>query len=85
MPEEPALVSKSRSHKMHILWAIALVLLLSLGAFCWLVVVPVWRVRSALTRLQACSNVVEWGREVEHEIAELGGPEASARSIRLYL
>jgi hypothetical protein len=43
--EHPA--PKPRSKRLHILWAIALTLLLTLGAFCWLVVVPVWRVQAA--------------------------------------
>jgi HEAT repeats len=47
--KQPSL--KPRSRKMYILWAIALALLLALGASCWLVVVPVWRASSALNRI----------------------------------
>jgi tetratricopeptide (TPR) repeat protein len=36
------------TRRMYVLWAIALALLLTLGAFCWLVVVPVWQVRRVL-------------------------------------
>jgi len=39
---------KPRSRKLYVLWAIALTLLLALGLFSWLVVVPVMGVRSAL-------------------------------------
>ena len=40
--------AKTRSRKLYTLWAIALTLLLALGLFSWLVVVPVWRVSSEI-------------------------------------
>jgi hypothetical protein len=46
-PEGEGGRNSRRSRKIYILWAIALTLLLSLGAFCWLVVVPVTQLRNA--------------------------------------
>jgi HEAT repeat protein len=77
--------TKRRSKRLYIYWGIALTLLLALGLVCWLVVVPVCRVHGALKRLKSSPDVVVWGRRVEREIAELGGPEACVRGIRLYL
>jgi hypothetical protein len=83
--------TKPRSRRLHVLWAIALTLLLGLGLFCWLVVVPVWRVRSALERISAEQ---EWSfgqpqswvsGNPSEEIDRLGGPQKAARAIGLYL
>ena len=38
---------KPRSRKIYVLWSTALTLLLALGLFCWLVVVPVVQLRTA--------------------------------------
>jgi len=40
---EPVGPGDRRGRRIYVLWAIALALLLTLGAFCWAVVVPVWR------------------------------------------
>jgi HEAT repeat protein len=67
-----------RSRKLYVLWSIALTLLLALGLVCWLVVVPVWRVRSVLA-----SHAV--GRTFTRDaVDELGGKEMAVRRISLY-
>jgi hypothetical protein len=60
---------EGRSRKIYVLWTIALTLLLSLGAFCWLVVVPVWQVRDVLAGYS--SDVLS----EQEAIQRLGGPK----------
>jgi HEAT repeats len=86
MPEEPALVNQPRSRRLYILWAIALTLLLSLGLFCWLVVVPVWRVHAALQDLgplgsRGCITI----STVRETVERIGGQQSAGHAIRLYL
>jgi HEAT repeat protein len=76
-----------RSRRLYILWAIALTLLLTAALFCWLVVVPVWRVRTSTFR---CEQVLSGGgalttEELAQEIKKLGGPGPAARHIGLYM
>jgi hypothetical protein len=60
-------VDAKRSKRLYILWSTALTLLLALGLFSWLVVVPVWRVRSIVDK---CT-----GKQLSHAegVAQLGG------------
>jgi hypothetical protein len=44
---------KPRSRRIYWLWGTALALLFALGAFCWLVVVPVWEVNRAADRCES--------------------------------
>jgi HEAT repeat protein len=74
-----------QSRRVCIYWGVALTLLVSTAIFCWALVVPVWRVHSALGRLEACSDVSEWRQHIGAEISELGGPETAARGIGLYV
>jgi hypothetical protein len=69
---------KKRSKRLYLLWGIALTLLLTLGAFCWLVVVPVWRTR------QVVSAYV--GNEIDGKAAveQLGGGSRASRAVQLY-
>jgi len=55
--EAPA--GKPRSRKLYVLWAIALTLLLALGLFSWLVVVPVWQSVSLVDDINR-----EWIRQI---------------------
>ena len=64
--EAPA--AKPRSKRLYILWAIALTLLLGLGLFSWLVVVPVWRARAL---------VAEYAEELQEPLSDTPEPEAS--------
>ncbi len=70
MTEKPA----PRSRRMLVLWAVALVLLLAAGVFCWAVVVPVWQVRTGAT------GGWEW-----EDVDRLGGPARTVRKVRLYM
>jgi hypothetical protein len=74
-PNQPQ--AKPRSRKIYILWAIALTLLLTLGAFCWLVVVPVWRVRSVLGSMPVkdCGSLIE----------RLGGDVPAMKTLEGYI
>jgi hypothetical protein len=75
-PDQPQ-GKKPRSRKMYILWAIALTLLLALGLFCWLVVVPVSRVRSLLGDGQSEVPLSEF----LSESGERNRPSASTKDI----
>ncbi len=68
---------KKRSRKLYILWAIALTLLLTAALFCWLVVVPVWRVRAVLTLMPT--------KNYGPLITKLGGEHAAATELYEYL
>jgi HEAT repeats len=68
-----------RSRKVYVLWVTALVLLLSMSAFCWLVVAPYLQTRAAVQRCHADPD------RVRSEIEKLGGPERAARRVSLYL
>ena len=73
---------KPRSRKIYVLWSIALTLLLAAALFCWLVVVPVWQVRTVLAE----GNITV-GKDSRGPAAvrQLGGPEATAQRLRSYL
>jgi len=73
--DAPAVDKKSR--KVYVLWAIALTLLLALGLFSWLVVVPVWQ---ACRIAQKCSGMDLPGHTSPQEgVMALGGQERAAR------
>jgi len=83
-----------RSKKIYVLWGAALALLLTAGLVCWLVVVPAWRTRSAVARVEKASYVGMKGfgdvyqfneRAAEECVSELGGPTEAVRGLRLYL
>jgi len=75
--------STRRSKRLYLLWAIALTLLLAAGAFCWAVVVPVWRTRGELQRVAAETPIQEGA--LAAAISRLGGREAAVRRIAFYL
>ncbi len=56
MPGRPETPNPRRSRRIYIYWGVALALLLTLGLFCWLVVVPVWQVQKAIGRLEAIAE-----------------------------
>jgi HEAT repeats len=74
---------KPRSRRMYVLWAIALALLLSIGGFCWLVVVPVWQIRGAVARCKP--DTVDWEDRALVEIENLGGSERAVERLSMYL
>jgi len=53
-PAPSGLVKRSR--RIYIYWGIALTLLVTVGLVCWLVVVPVTEVRTAVRRLKSVTN-----------------------------
>jgi HEAT repeat protein len=61
------------------LWTIGILLVLGLAWFIGAVAVPFWQVRTALRRHQSSL------REIEKEIGRLGGPEATARKISIFM
>jgi HEAT repeat protein len=74
------------SRKVYVLWGIAMVLLLAAGLFCWLVVVPVWRVKEAVGRWkQYESDDSRLDLVMPAEIEKLGGSGQAARELALYL
>ncbi len=82
---------KTRSARMYVLWAIALTLLLSTGALCWLVVVPVWQVRPHLAELAKWDNFTKgrdsfgYGAALDGTVRDLGGPALASRRVARYL
>jgi HEAT repeats len=80
-PEAPA----KRSRRMYVLWAIALTLLASTGLFCWLVVVPVWRVRTLTPRCHRWGYAIPDRLTRGEVIDRLGGTGSAIRQLRLYL
>jgi hypothetical protein len=78
-PQAAATVDK-KSRKVYVLWGIALTLLISTAVFCWLVVVPVMKVRAAASRYNQGA-----GYPSREEMRRLGGPEVAARRVKVYL
>jgi HEAT repeats len=68
---------EGRSRKIYILWAIALILLLSTGLLCWLVVVPFIQVRKIVERVARTKTG-------EYEEVKRMGPVVAARRLGLY-
>jgi HEAT repeats len=87
---------KKRSHKMYVLWAIALTLLISAALFCWLAVVPVWRTHRVLADCNAAGGWIissgsprppAWvpSQDPEEAVASLGGSGTATARLRFYL
>ena len=79
--------TRPRSRRLYVCWGIALALLLVAALVCWLMVVPVWRVRRAVLscpefgeRLVLLNEV----RVAEEAIESLGGPERALPGLRCY-
>jgi len=92
----PMDTAKPRSRKLYVLWAIALTLLLALGLFSWLVVVPMGGLSAALSRgLMPTYAVLSDGTfekalhpdpaALRREVDTLGGPSTAAHRLRTYL
>ena len=94
----PAVNTKPRSKRIYVLWAIALTLLLALGLFSWLVVVPVWRVDTLLKNAVSKGLGGSRGYSMAEPyvpskcdrlalgvVTELGGDADAVRNLRLYL
>jgi len=64
---------------LYVYWGIALTLLISTAAFCWLVVVPILEARTAV----AGASNPRWNEE--GTVRDLGGTVAAARKLSLYL
>ncbi len=77
--EEPSHVEKKRSHRIYVLWGVALTLLISTAVFCWAVVVPVWQTRRALLRVE------ERRGNALSAVEALGGEARAVRRLRAYL
>ena len=67
MTESPA----PRSCRMLVLWAVALALLLAVGLFCWLVVVPHMDTGRMIETYVGADNRA---RTAESEFERVGGP-----------
>jgi HEAT repeats len=83
-PDQPQ-AKKPRSRKIYILWAIALTLLLALGLFCWLVVVPVWQVRSTHNELRQVSFQERIPSEFRMVVSRLGGGQVATVKLDQYI
>jgi len=84
-----------RSKRLYVYWGVALFLLLALGTFCWLVVVPVWQVHAALDWKMTYMPVSStWGpgndfdgknrKAARESIRKLGGASMAARRVAKY-
>jgi len=79
-----------RSMTIYVLWGVGLGLLLMLGLVCWLVVAPALEVRAALNQQYERPTMSAPFPDVDVEkcvnaVTRLGGPEAAARKLHLYL
>jgi HEAT repeat protein len=96
--ESPGSTATERSAgRIYAYWCIALTLLLGLGTFCWLAVVPVWKVRRVLVELgessfaPACFEpdtrglFARAGPRERLAVRELGGRENAAAALSLCL
>ena len=89
--------AKPRSRRIYTYWSIALILLLGLGLFCWLFVVPVWQVTTVIEErrfwepIAPDSNLISdavrrrAASECEQAIAELGGRRAATKKLHLWM
>ncbi len=94
MSEEKAIEAArpGRSKRIYVYWGMALTLLIALGLFCWLVVVPVGQVRSELRkvveerkRAWTQENTVLGSGVFGPMLRGIGGPEEAADRLCLYL
>jgi len=69
------------SRKLYVLWATALTLLLALGLFCWLVVVPYLQIRNAVVEF---ANTPA-SAEAEFRPTDFGGKASAVRKLTLFL
>jgi HEAT repeat len=87
--EAPSVETKRRSKRIYILWSIALTLLISTGLFCWLVVVPVWQVRSVVVISYGQQPASPPGYRTEissrEAIRRLGGTAEARRRLNSYM
>jgi HEAT repeats len=96
-PEDKAVVDK-RSTRIYVYWGVALFLLLTLGAFSWLVVVPVWQVGAVLEDHEVLKmrgdHLLLTAPEEPYPVSvfdpervfdELGGRQEALGKLRLYL
>ncbi|HOX05446.1 MAG TPA: HEAT repeat domain-containing protein [Planctomycetota bacterium] len=85
-----------RDRRLYIWWGIAFALLALLGTFCWLIVAPCLRVRSAIKSCHGQkerfwlmpreSDEVCWRHSIAQEqVSRLGGSQAAFGSLKLYL
>jgi hypothetical protein len=72
-----------KSKRLYIYWSGALALLLAVGLFCSLIVVPTWRTRTVLAELLRRGSFTE--EEMRTAIEQLGGPERAADRISFYM
>ncbi len=70
-----------RSRRIYIYWGVALTLLLALGLFCWVFVLPAMEVANEARRI-----TLNTPPRKDHDPAGgLGGPHRTLRGVRLYL
>ncbi len=77
-----------RSKRMYVYWGIALTLLIAVGLVCWLVVVPVWRVRDVVDRCELQSGPVGDYLVLDDartSIRDLGGSSQAAHRLETYV
>jgi HEAT repeat protein len=72
---------------MYVLWGVALNLLLAATLFCWLVVVPVWRVSSAVESTVSVPYSADRypRRAMQQAVQSLGSPRRAADDLLRYL
>ena len=87
----PPVEEKRRSKRMYVLWGVALSTLVALGLVCWLVVVPVWQVRSVVMGLSVDTrrsslrtHYIYYHGDVREHVQALGGEKQALRKLRFY-
>ncbi len=79
---------KPRSKRIYVYWGVALAVLLTLGLFCWLVVVPVLETRAIVERFHLASQAYPTTNRLPDPTAAvqaLGGGEAALPRLQTYL
>jgi hypothetical protein len=88
---------RPRSKRIYVYWGVALFLLLGLGLFCWLVVVPFLQVRPIVEQCDTIKTSLEVnflgqgnaGVHIEQDfdsfVDELGGKDRAFRCLSIYV
>jgi HEAT repeats len=80
-----------RSRKVYVYWGVALALLLALGLFCWLVVVPNRRTHAVILDADAWEkrgisfDYIDMVIDSDKVVSQLGGPSEARRQLLVYI
>ena len=79
MTDAPPSEKKPRSKRIYVYWGMPFALLLVLGLFCWLFLLPEQRLRGIVARCAENSEIIP------RAIEDMGGPDAAVGELEGYL